>query len=89
MNIETVKRFFLWCTVINYGLLLLWSAVFLLAHDWHYGLTTFWFRSVSTEQYDRVMFAGIAFYKILVILFNLVPFLALSIVKTGSGERER
>ena len=81
LNIETARRIFLWCTVINYSVLLLWSAVFLFAHDWHYGLTTYWFRGVSAAQYDLVMFGGIAFFKILVILFNLVPYLALSIVK--------
>jgi hypothetical protein len=82
MNIETAKSFFLWCTIINYGVLLLWSGVFLFAHDWHYGLTAYWFRSVSGEQYDRIMLFGIAFYKISIILFNLVPYAALCIVKS-------
>ena len=36
MNIEVVRRVLLWCTVINYGILLVWFFVFMLAHDWMY-----------------------------------------------------
>jgi hypothetical protein len=34
MNIEMARSFFLWCTVINYGLLIFWALLFLGAHDW-------------------------------------------------------
>jgi Family of unknown function (DUF6868) len=30
MNIEAVRRVLLWCTVINYGILLVWFLVFML-----------------------------------------------------------
>ena len=39
MNIETMTAFFLWYTVINYAILLLWVGVFAAAHDWHCRLT--------------------------------------------------
>ena len=32
MTIEAVRRALLWCTVINYGILVVWFLVFLLAH---------------------------------------------------------
>jgi hypothetical protein len=38
MTIEVVRRALLWCTVINYGILLMWFLVFILAHDWIYNL---------------------------------------------------
>ncbi len=79
MNIEIARSFFLWCTVINYGLLLLWFLVFTLAHNWHFRLSSKWFR-MSVEQYDLVNFGGIAIFKIVVILFNLVPYLAFCII---------
>lgn len=79
MNIETAKSFFLWCTILNYGVLLVWSLVFIFAHDWHYRLTTRWFRKFSIEHYDLVILAGIAFFKITILLFSLVPYLALCI----------
>lgn len=81
MNIEIARSFFMWCTVIDYGILLLWCVVFLFAHDWHYGIAKRWFRKLTAEEYDRVNFAGIAFFKISIILFNLAPYLALCIIK--------
>lgn len=79
MKLEIVRSFFLWCTVINYAVLLLWTVVFWLARDWHYRLTSRFFK-VSVETYDLVNFCGIAAYKIAVILLNLVPFIALCII---------
>lgn len=79
MNIEVFRSFFLWCTVIDYALLLIWFAVFSLAHDRHYRLTTRWF-AISREEYDRLSFIGIAGFKIATIIFNLVPFVSLSLI---------
>lgn len=49
MNVETAKSFFLWCTIINYTILLIWFLVFASVHDGHYRLTSRFFR-VSVEQ---------------------------------------
>ena len=77
---ETAKNFLLWCTVLNYGILLLWSVLFRWAHDWHYNLTKSWFSDLSAESYDMVNLFGIAFYKLAVMVFNLVPYIALCIM---------
>jgi hypothetical protein len=74
MNAEVL----LWCAVINYGLLLVWVALFVLPHGWMYRLWGRWFR-LSAEQFDLVNFAGIVLYKSAVLLFNLVPYIALRI----------
>lgn len=37
MTIELSRNFLLWCTVINYGILLVWFLVFVFAHDWILG----------------------------------------------------
>ncbi len=76
MNIESLRSFFLRCTIINYGILLAWALVFLLAHDWHYALTRRFF-AISLETYDLVNLGGVAIYKIAVILLCLVPYIAL------------
>jgi hypothetical protein len=78
MNNKILRSFFLWCTVINYGVLLMWTLVFWVARDRHYGLTNRFF-AVSVESYDLVNLCGIAFYKIAIILLNLVPYIALLI----------
>src|SRR5262249_55958560 len=49
MSVELVRDFFLWCAIINYGLLLVWALLLMLPHDWLYRL---WRRRIrlSAEQ---------------------------------------
>jgi hypothetical protein len=82
MSIETVRAFLLCCAAINYGLLLCWVLVFLVRplHDGIHRHTNRWFR-LSVEQFDSINYAGIVLYKVGVLLFNLVPFVALLLVR--------
>ncbi|MFC4526348.1 hypothetical protein ISN76_19015 [Dyella halodurans] len=79
MNIELVKDVLLWCTIINYVILIVWFAAFVLAHRWMLNLHGRWFR-LPEERFDSIHYAGMAIYKIGILLFNLVPYLALRIV---------
>lgn len=79
MSIETARQALLWCTVINYGMVLWWFVLFSLAHDWMHRLHGRWFR-LSVEQFDALHYAGIALYKVGVLLLNLVPCIVLYIV---------
>jgi len=79
MNIKMVEEFLLWCGVINYGMLLIWFLFFTRAHDWLYRITGRWFR-LPGEQFDALNYIGIAIYKMGIILFNLVPYVALRII---------
>ena len=79
MSIEMLRDFLLWSAVINYGLLLWWFLVFIFAHDWMHRIHGRWFR-LTVEQFDAIHYTGMAIYKIGVILFNLVPYVALLIV---------
>jgi hypothetical protein len=74
-----VRKALLWCAVINYGVLLVWWLFFMLAHDWIYGFHNRWFH-LSVEQFDALHYAGMALYKIGILLFNLVPYIALRLV---------
>ena len=78
MNIEMVRSTLLWCTVINYGLLLIWFLLYVLPHGWLYQLWGRWFH-LTAEQFDTLNFAGIALYKLGILLFNLAPLAALYI----------
>jgi hypothetical protein len=84
MNIETIRRVLLWCAVINYGILLIWFLVFMLAHDWMYRLHGRWFH-LSVEQFDMLHYAGMSVYKLGIILLNLVPYFALHTVRRTTG----
>jgi hypothetical protein len=78
MNLETLRHFLLWCTVIDYGILLLWSVLTMFAFGWMQRLSSRWY-GVSAEQFYAINFAGIVFFKSAVILFNLVPLIAVSL----------
>ncbi|MFC1646158.1 DUF6868 family protein [Candidatus Omnitrophota bacterium] len=79
MTIEMIRTVLGWCSIINMGLLLWWFLILTLAHDWVYRWHTKWFK-IPVEQFDAIHYAGIAFFKIAVFVFNIVPYFALRIV---------
>jgi hypothetical protein len=76
MTIEILRAFLGWSALINLGLLYGWFLFFISAHDWMYRLHSKWF-NLSGERFDSIHYAGMAFFKISILLFNLVPYLAL------------
>jgi hypothetical protein len=78
MSLEVLRDLLLWCAVINYGVLLWWFLFFILAHDWMHRFHGRWFR-LPVESFDAMHYAGMTLYKIGIILFNLVPYVALHI----------
>ncbi len=80
MNIETIRDALLYCTVMNFALLALWGLLYQLPHEWWYRAVGRIFR-LSAAQFDTVNYAGIVFYKIGILLFNLIPYLALRFVR--------
>jgi len=79
MSLALVRDALLWCTLIDYGILLVWWLFFMLAHDWMYRLHSRWFH-LSREQFDALHYAGMAIFKVGILLLNLVPYIALCIV---------
>jgi len=87
MSIDVIRRFFLWCAIINYGILLVWFLIFLMAHDWMQHLHGAWFH-LTLDQFDALHYGGMMIFKLAIILFNLVPFVVLGIVgKTTSMKQ--
>jgi hypothetical protein len=84
MTIQLASDFLLWCTVLNYGVLLAWFIAFSLAHAWMRELHGRWFH-MSEERFDGIHYAGMAIYKIGILLFNLIPYVALRIVASHGG----
>ena len=79
MTIELVRDALLWCFIINIGILLWWFLFFSLAHDWVYRFHGRWFK-LPVEKFDAIHYAAMAFYKICIFVFNIVPYFALCIV---------
>ena len=78
MTIEIVRDALLWCFVINMGLLVWWFMFLVFAHDWVYRYHGKWFK-LSVEKFDAIHYAGMAFFKIGIFVFNIVPYCALHI----------
>ncbi|MES0372484.1 MAG: DUF6868 family protein [Mariprofundaceae bacterium] len=79
MTVDLLLGLLGWSTVINFGLLLWWSLWIIFAHDFVYRMQSRWFR-IPVEKFDAINYAGMAFYKITIVVFNIVPYLALRII---------
>lgn len=79
MAIEDVRSVLGWCALIHYAVLLLWSGMFLLAHDWMHELHGRWFR-ISVDTFDAIHYALLGVFKLGIFFFALVPYIALRIV---------
>jgi hypothetical protein len=80
MSVETARSFFLWCSVINFILLLVWAGVAIFGRSLLIKLTARLFH-LTIEQIDLLNICGITLYEMGIFLFNLVPCIALYIVK--------
>ena len=80
MTIEQLRHFFGWCALFNYVLLIIWFLLCITARGPFLGLCRRLFR-ISDEAYDNLMFFGISFYKLAIILFTVMPYLALWMLK--------
>lgn len=79
MDLHHILHFLIICTVCNYVILFIWFVVFSAAHDWLYRLHNRWFR-ISVETFDSIHYSLMAVYKVGIMLFNLVPLIALHFV---------
>ncbi|RJP95597.1 MAG: hypothetical protein C4518_00990 [Desulfobacteraceae bacterium] len=79
MALETIRDVFMWSSIINYSILLVWFLVFALAHDWMHTLHGKWFK-LRREQFDAVHYSGMAGFKLLILIFNVTPYVSLVIV---------
>ncbi len=79
MDIPTLQSFFMWCTILNLGLLIVTSLVCTIAGNFVYWIQSLFF-SISRETFDLVVYCWIGFYKIVVLVFCFVPWMALVII---------
>ena len=79
MDLELLKSFLLWCSVINIAILLVWFLAFVFAKEFVYALHHKWFQ-IPRDKFDAIHYSAMAYWKLSVFLFNLVPYIALRIV---------
>jgi hypothetical protein len=79
MDIQTLTTFFMWCIIIN-AALFAWSAVwFIFAPDLTYRMQSKLF-PIPRETYNVVIYSLFGVFKLFILVFNVVPYLALLIV---------
>lgn len=79
MDIPTLTNFFMWCTIINLGVMIYWALICMLAPNLVYRLQSRFF-PMPRETFDVVIYSFLGLFKIFFIIFNLVPYLALLII---------
>ena len=79
MTLEIIQATLGWCSLINTAILFLWFFILTITHDLTYKLHSKIFK-ISEEKFDSINYAGIAIFKISILMFNIVPYLALRIV---------
>lgn len=79
MAIDEIRDVLMWCTIINFVVLLSWYAMFALAGGWIYRYHGKWF-PMSREAFNVVHYSGMGLFKLAILVFNLVPYVALLIV---------
>jgi len=79
MDIDSIRAFFMWCTILNVTLLVLSSLMCICAADWAYRIHSKWF-SISRETFNVAIYSFLGLYKVLIFVFNLTPYLALLII---------
>ena len=80
MTVELLTKFFMWCTILNVGLLAFSSLFLAFAGDFVYKMHTKWF-PMPRETFNVAIYSFIGIYKIIVLTFNVIPWLVLLIIK--------
>lgn len=76
MNLDFWCRFLLSAVLINYIILMIWFLAIIFARDWIKQVHGKWF-NLSDATFDAIHYGGMAVYKVGILLFNLVPLIAL------------
>jgi len=79
MDIQILTKFFMWCSIINGALLILSALLLTFMQDFIYSLHSKWFH-IPRETFSVIIYSFLGGYKILFIVFNLVPYVALVVL---------
>ena len=80
MNIQKLTAFFMWCTIINGGLLVLATIIGIIGLDLVYSVQARLFQ-IPREALNVAYYSFLGLYKIVWLVFNAVPYIALLIIR--------
>ncbi len=79
MNIQTLTDFFMWCSILNMGLMIFAFIFITLSGDFVYRMHTRWF-PMSRETFNVVLYSTLGAYKLILFIFCITPWIALEII---------
>lgn len=79
MDVQLLTGFFLWCTIINGGLLIFWVLAQVAIPKLVYRTQAAFF-PMEREKFNQVFYLFLGIYKVCFIIFNVVPLIALLIM---------
>jgi hypothetical protein len=79
MDIQTLARFFMWCTIINGGILVLGFLFKVFGGDLIYRLHGRYY-PMPKESFNHALYVIMGVYKVLVIVLFLAPWIALTVI---------
>ncbi|MFH1459167.1 MAG: DUF6868 family protein [Candidatus Omnitrophota bacterium] len=79
MTLELLREIFKWCSIINFGLFMLSIIVICSGRDWICKMHGKWY-NIPEDKICVILYQVMAFYKISILIFNVIPFIVLSIL---------
>ena len=73
------EEFLLWSAAINLGLLIISFLAFTFGGDFIYRVHGKWY-DIKKDQFNTIVYAGMMFYKICILFFNIVPYIVIRIL---------
>jgi len=79
MKLELLKDFFMWCTIVNLIMFMISIILIVLIKNFASNMHAKWY-GIKAEKVKTAWYSVMAFYKIMIIIFNFVPYLVLEIM---------
>ena len=83
MDFQKLKAFFMWCTIINGVLLVLSVIIGIVGLDLVYSVHGKLFQ-ISRESLNATYYLFLGLYKIVWLVFNVIPYVSLLIIEKKS-----
>jgi uncharacterized protein YneF (UPF0154 family) len=79
MAMDMLRDFFMWCMIINLGILLFVFVVCLVMRKLIYKIHSTFF-PMTYEEFNRSLYMLMGIHKSLVFIFSVIPYIALCII---------
>ena len=79
MTLDIITDFFKWCSIFNGLIIIISLIIFIFTSDFSYNNNKRLFGG-SKEEFKKTIYTVLLCYKMIVIVFNIVPYIALLII---------